>query len=340
MGSASRPDAAAAPAAVLEAAQRRSDARAAQDWATADELRAEIEAAGWRVTDWGTAFHLEPAHPADVEHGGEIRYGRSDAVPSRLGEAPTGVATVILAVELGDPAAVDAVTAAARHLPEGVDLVVVGDGIGDATAGGIHRALDDAPIAPERHEVVRMSEPVGRAAALNAGIRRATGAVVVVLDSSIQPTGDVVTPLVAALEDPDVAIVGPFGLMSADLRRFEEVVPSGDAGDDVAAVQGYCMAFRRADAIEHGQLDEGFRFYRNLDIWWSLAIRDRGEDGPPRRAIAVPDLPLVRAEPWAWRATPEAERDRLSKRNFYRILDRFRDRGDLTVNREAHRGRD
>ena len=316
---------------MLDAAQRRSEARAARDWATADDLRAEIEAAGWRVTDSGTAFRLEPAYPADVEHGGEIRYGRSDAVPSRLGEASTGVATVILPVELGDPSAVDAVTAAARHLPEGVDLVVVGDGIGDATAGGIHTALDASPIARGGHELVRTSTPLGRAAALNAGIRRATGAVVVVLDTSIQPTGDVVSPLVAALDDPGVAVAGPFGLSSAGLRRFGEVVPSGEAGVEVAAIQGYCMAFRRADAVERGPLDEGFRFYRNLDIWWSLALRDGGEDGPPRRALAVPDLPLVRSEPWAWSSTPARERDRLSKRNFYRLLERFRDRLDLAV---------
>ena len=331
MASASRPEAAAAPAAVLDAAQRRSDARAARDWATADELRAEIEAAGWRVTDSGTSFRLEPAHPADVEHGGEIRYGRSDAVPSRLDEPPAGVATIVLTVELGDPSAVDAVTAAARHLPDGVDLVVVGDGIGDGTAGGIHAALGDSPIARGGHELVRLSQPLGRATALNAGIRRAAGPVVVVLDTSIQPTGDIVSPLAAALDDPGVAVAGPFGLATDDLRRFEEVVPVGDDGVEVAAIEGYCMAFRRADAIEHGPLDEGFRFYRNLDIWWSLALRDAGEDGPPRRALAVPDLPLVRSEPWAWTSTAAAERDRLSKRNFYRVLDSFRDRLDLAI---------
>ena len=38
------------------------------------------------------------------------------------------------------------------------------------------------------------------------------------------------------------------------------------------------MAFRRADAAARGPLDERFRFYRNLDIWWSLVLRDEGED--------------------------------------------------------------
>jgi hypothetical protein len=41
--------------------------------------------------------------------------------------------------------------------------------------------------------------------------------------------------------------------------------------------------------------------------------------------------PLVRHEHRGWTSVPEAERDRLSKRNFYRFLDRFRDRLDLAV---------
>ena len=325
-----RPAASIPPAEIVEAAQRRSAARAERDWSTADELRAEIEAAGWRVVDAGTRFRLEPAHPADEEAGGEIRYGRSDAVPSALDRAPTGVATVVMPVDAGEPAALAAATAAVRHLQPGANLVVVGDGIDDATTSSIREALDAAPTSEGAHEIVRTSAPLGRAAALNAGIRRAIGAIVVVLDPSITAMGDVVGPLVAALDDPDVAVAGPLGLVTADLRRFEEVVPTKEAVA-VAAIQGYCLAFRRSDFVERGPLDEGFRFYRNLDIWWSLVLRDDGEDATPRRAMAVSDLPLARGEPWAWTSTPASERDRLSKRNFYRVLDRFRDRLDLAV---------
>ena len=82
------------------------------------------------------------------------------------------------------------------------------------------------------------------------------------------------------------------------------------------------MAFRRDDFRERGPLDEHFRFYRNLDLWWSLVLRDEGEDAPPRRALAI-DLPLTRHEHRGWTELPDAERDRLSKRNFYRIIDRF-----------------
>ncbi len=131
------------------------------------------------------------------------------------------------------------------------------------------------------------------------------------------------TPLTRALDDPTVAVVGGWGIVSTDLRKFEDA-PAGD----VDAIEGYLMAFRRADFAERGPLDERFRFYRNLDIWWSLALRDEGEGSPPRRALAI-EIPATRHEHRGWTSLSEAERDRLSKRNFYRILDRFGWRRDL-----------
>jgi hypothetical protein len=42
-------------------------------------------------------------------------------------------------------------------------------------------------------------------------------------------------------------------------------------------------------------------------------------------------LPAVRHEHRGWTAYSEEERDRLSRRNFYRFLDRWRDRPDLLL---------
>ena len=312
-------------------ARRRSDARAARDWATADALRAEIEAAGWKVVDAGTAFRLEPAAAPDVEVGGEIRYGRTEAVPSRLDDPESGLATVVI-VASTDPAETRAVAAAlAGTVPAGVDLVLVADGLPDRALEGV-RGEDLVSLAGEVPiELVRTSATLGQAAAINIGIRRARASIVLVIDPSIIPTGDVATPLAAALEDESVAVAGPFGLASSDLRRFDEVTAPASGTIDTTATQGYLMAFRRADAIERGPLNEGFRFYRNLDIWWSLVLRDEGEGSAPRRAVAVPGLELTQGEPRAWRDTPPAVRDRLSKRNFYRVLDRFRTRLDLAA---------
>jgi hypothetical protein len=307
------------PQEILAAAHERSAARAARDWEAADKLRDEIEAAGWRVIDAGTDFRLEPAHAPDVEEAGRVRYGRSTAVPSRLDEAPQGVATIVLVATDDAAGVVRAVDGLRAGAPTGTSIVVVDD----APDGGTDFAESDLG---EPVEVVSTSARLGQGAAWNIGIRRASAPIVIVLDPSIEPTGDVVTPLVAALEDPVAAVVGAFGLATDDLRRFREV-ESGPA----AAIEGYLMAFRRGDAAARGPIDERFQFYRNLDIWWSLVLRDEGADVAPRRAVVVPGLALIRHEHRAWERTPPPERERLSKRNFYRVLDRFGARQDLAV---------
>jgi cysteinyl-tRNA synthetase len=123
-----------------------------------------------------------------------------------------------------------------------------------------------------------------------------------------------------------VAVAGPFGVVSSDLRTFKEATPG-----DVDAIEGYLLAFRRSDFRERGPLDEHFRFYRNLDIWWSLVVRDGGEGGPHRRAVALAGVPLIRHDHRGWESLPAEDRVRLSKRNFYRVLDRFRHRDDLVT---------
>ena len=303
---------------VLSLAHDRAAARGAQDWEEADRIRVEIEAAGWKIADRGTDFALEPAHPPTVADGDAILYGSSESVPSRLAEPATSRATVVL-VATDWPADLErAIVALRAHAPAGTSIVVVADGPSADQAISL-------PAADATIEVVRTSERLGSGAAWNIGVRRANGSVVVVLDTSVEPTGDVITPLVAALDDPTVGVAGGYGIVSADLRSFEDAV----AGD-VTAIEGYAIAFRRDDAAARGPLDERFRFYRNLDIWWSLVLRDEGEGSPPRRAVALP-IPATRHDHRGWTSLPEAERDRLSKRNFYRIIDRFGWRRDLAT---------
>jgi Glycosyl transferase family 2 len=309
------------PEAVLSAAHERAQARAAHDWDTADRLRAEIEAAGWTIVDRGTDFALSPSTPPDIEEARGVRYGASRNVPSRLEEPPLGLATVVL-IATDWPADLQrALDVLRANGPDGVSLVVVADGPSEEQAA----ALDSLEGAEDGIEVVRTSERLGQAAALNAGIRRASGAVVVLIDTSVEPIGDIVTPLVGALSDDSVAVAGGWGLISHDLRSFEEA----KAGE-VDAIEGYCLAFRRTDYVARGPLDERFRFYRNLDIWWSLVLRDEGVGESPRRAVSI-ELPAIRHEHRGWASLPEVDRDRQSKRNFYRIIDRFGSRRDLLI---------
>jgi len=347
-----------APAEVQALARARSQARAAKDWQEADRLRAEIESAGWKVIDRGVRFELSRAHPPDVSDGDRTRYGHSGAVPSRLGEPPRGVATVVLVATDWPDDLARAIDAILGTAPTGTSIVVAaddpsaeqasaleqrsagsgGDPIGEAEAirdakadadldmATAARADEDASPGSDQGpplEVVWTSGRLGQAAALNCAIRRASAGIVVILDSSVEATGDVLMPLVRALDDKAVAVAGAVGLTTGDLRHFDEAPPG-----DVDAVEASCMAFRRAEYGERGPLDEHFRHDRNLDVWWSLVLRDEGPDAAPRRAVAL-DLPLRRHPRRDRHGVSEGERERLSRRNLYRIIDRFGKRQDL-----------
>ena len=313
------------PAGVEDLARRRADARAAHDFAAADVLRAEIEAAGWRVIDQGLRFRLEPMHPPDVEVAGRVRHGSSTSVPSRLADPATALATVVLLADRWPDDLGRALEGLRAHAPVGTQVVIVANDPtpeqADALGTPDERAL--APIAGASPEQVWTSAPLGHAAAANAGIRRAAGDVVILLDTSVEPTGDIVTPVVEALRDPSVAVVGGWGITSGDLRHFDDAGPG-----DVDAIEAYLQAFRRADYAARGPLDEHFRFYRNLDIWWSLVLRDGGEHGSHRRAVRL-ELPATRHAHRGYTSVSEPEREHLSRRNFYRIIDRFGQRRDL-----------
>jgi|EndMetStandDraft_8_1072994.scaffolds.fasta_scaffold137902_2 hypothetical protein len=296
-----------APDEILELARARSAARSVRDWAEADVLKDRIESAGWKVVDRGTEFALQPAHPPDLPEGDRVRYGWSGSVPSRLPEAPThGVTVVMPVVDATDrpSATLDAIRA---HGRADLEVVVVADG----------------PVSTDlaADEVV-LSAGLGHAGAINAGVKRAGGSIVVLVDPAVELTADAITPLVEALGDSTVAAAGAFGLASTDLRRFTPA-PAGEA----VALEDALLAFRRVDFAERGPIDEHFRLPGSAGTWWSLVLRDEGEDRRPRRALAL-DLPVVR--PSAERSLT-AEEARLAKRDFYRVLDRFGTRRDLLL---------
>ena len=165
------------------------------------------------------------------------------------------------------------------------------------------------------------TERLGWADARTLGMRRSRGEITVLLDTSLEPTGDFLAELVAAFDDPSVGIAGGWGVTSADGRQFEDAPPG-----EVDAIEGYCLAVRREALRTIGGFDRRFRFYRNADLDFSFAVRDAGW-----RAVRTEPLSLVRHEHRGWSSLPDDERDRLSRRNFYRFLKHWGDRRDLLL---------
>jgi cysteinyl-tRNA synthetase len=290
---------------VVRWAQERAAARAARDFEAADALRERIASAGWSVVDDAGGYRLEPA----VAPPTPIVRQRAQDVVSILDDTPDHDVTVHWVNE-GWPEDIErAIAGFRRHEGDrSVQYVVADVTDRDPTTWG------------DAVDVVWLEEGTGWAAARNAGLRRTRGAIVLVLDGSVEPTGDVFGPLEAGLADPEVGVCGPFGIVTRDLRQFDEA-----AAGDVDAIEGYLMAFRRETLLAAGLFDEKFRWYRTADIEYSFRIKDLH-----RRATVV-EVPVRKHEHRMWFETPPKQRASWSKKNFYRFLDRFRDRWDLLV---------
>jgi len=300
------------PAEIRRLLDDRTDARAANDWSHADALRDEIAALGWEVQDGSlgsTARPSLPTGPLATDSAGV------DAVASTL-ERP---ATVSASLQIVADEHLDdlrrLMTGLATHPPSVPwELVLVAN----APSFDVDALLAITPDVPS--SVVRTTERLGWADSRNLGMRRSNGVVTVLLDTSIEPTGDFLAPLVATFEgDPSVGIAGGWGVRSGDGRQFHKAPPGV-----VDAVEGYCLAVRREALRAVGGFDRRFRFYRNADLDFSFAVRDAGW-----RAVRTEALPLAQHEHRGYTALPDPERDRLSKRNFYRFLDHWGARDDL-----------
>jgi hypothetical protein len=293
------------PGDVVRLAEERAAARAAKDFAQADSLRDRIAETGWTVVDEPGGYRLES--PID-EEAPRVR-GRAGDVASVLGDEPDMDVTVHWVCE-GWPEDIERAIAGFRANEGGRSVQYV---IADVTGRS-------PSVWGDGVEVVWLEGGTGWGAARNAGLKRTRGRTALVMDGSVEPTGDVFGPIESALADDRVGLCGPFGIVTHDLRQFEEA-----RGGDVDAIEGYLIAVRRETMLAAGLFDEKFRWYRTADIEFSFRVRDLG-----KRATVV-DLPVTKHEHRMWFETKPEDRARWSKKNFYRFLDRFRDRWDLLV---------
>lgn len=275
------------PDEIARLVSKRAEARANRDWVRADEIKAQIEAAGWRVVDRGRRSSVHPAAPASIEVGGEVRYGSAADVPSAWTEPATARWTVVL-VASEEPGKLSRLLATLReHAPAGTQVVVVENDPSAAQAAALApEATDRATIGDREPEVLRTSVRLGYAAALNVGLRRAAGELVLLADGSAVPAGDALTPLATALAAEDVAAAGAYGLLAEEGTVFrpndlERVTPDPGADLEVAALEGAWLALRRDDIAEIDSIDEHFVTPAWLDVWLSLRLRvgDGESDG-------------------------------------------------------------
>lgn len=303
------------PDEILALSHQRDILRRRGQYARADALKREIEAAGYAIKDNPHGAHLRILPHIEVD--GTL-YRTARLVPSQLNEADTCVFSVnILAHNSFEQAqrCVESVLRFAQDTP--IEVMLVDNGSQDELSIWATTLRVSYPVV----HYVRVSRTIGEAEARNIGCKLSRGTYILLLNCDVELTGNIFTPLAATLADENIGITGLHGLTTSDLRHFEESEQA-----EVEAVDHRCMAFRRVLLKTVGLFDERYRYPSFMDVDFNFAVRDSGAS-----VVVTPSLPVQSLPALQESALSDAERTRLTRRNFYHFLGKWGDREDLLV---------
>ena len=307
---------AAVPAPIAERVRERDELRRQREYPQADELRHEIAESGYSLRDTSRGSLVLPRRLGEEF---TVLSDSTDA-PDRTGAPDQYEFSVNLLAHNSREDLERCIRSIEKHgYGRSIELVIVDNGSTDDTLAylqGLARGheLSESSGEPLDLQVLFADHNMGFAAGRNATMRASRGRYIVLMDTSIEVNGDIWEPLSQTLADRNMGVVGPYGLVTDDLREFRE-----DAGPDVDAIEGYLIAFRRALLPEVGWIDERFRFYRLADIHYSFFFKTSGY-----RALIVPQVAerLIKHPHREWYSLSEDEQATKSKKNY----DIFRDR--------------
>ena len=284
-----------APEQVHELARARQAARAEKNFALSDQLRDEIAAQGFEVVDVATGYELRPKKRfPSYESTRDVR-------PINSGKYEI---TVAMIVDGFHEDAVITIKTIKEHSQCAIAVLVIGD------PGKLVDQLD------ARTSLVHLTESLGWGECANALLRNITSEFVVIMDPSTRFTGDAITPVLAELKKREYVAVGWRGglvNLDDDWRSIED-----KGAGEVDVLFSYFLAVHREDALGAKGFSNRAIYYRNADIEFSLNLRH----GQGR--LLQMDLPLEQERHHGYYDTDEEFRELQSKKNYDRILERFR----------------
>ena len=282
------------PDSVTALAQARMDARAAKDFALADKYRDELLQAGFEVVDVAGGYELKPKKPYIT-----LAYPRD----IRTIDLEKDV-TVGLIVDGFTEDALETVKAIKANSDCGVAIISIGD------AGSLFEQMD------KRTYLISVNPGAAWGDCANVFLEKVQSKYVIIMDPSTRFTGDAITPVVQELEKGDYVAVGwRGGLVNTD-DEWRSVDDKGSGEVDV--LFSYFMAFNRLAMIEVGGFNPRALYYRNADIEYSLKIRQAGGK------LLQMELPLVQERHHGYHDVDPEYRDVQSKKNYDRILEKYR----------------
>ena len=292
------------PQEVIDLGTERQAARAAKDFALADKLRDQIAQLGWEILDIPGGFDFRAISRFPTVN----RVGDVQLLSSKRFDI-----TVAMVVDGFCEDASLSIKSIKTHATGSFAIAVLIVGTPD---------LKDLPDQlDERTFLVQVSSGCGWGEAANALLKNSPSELVVIMDPSTRFTGDALTPVVQELQAAEFSAVGWRGGLINTEAEWRETVDKGPGEVDV--LYSYFMAVNREDAIEAGAFNIRALYYRNADIEFSLRLRQA------KGRLLQMDLPLEQARHHGYYDADPDYRDAQSKKNYDRILDRFRGKNEI-----------
>jgi GT2 family glycosyltransferase len=187
-------------------------------------------------------------------------------------------------------------------------------------------AQDLADKYPNRVDVLHVDK-LGWSKAVAAILRAAKTELVAIADISTLLDGDALQPLVDLINlDKNVAAVGWRGVnIDLDSDWFESIPAKGE----VDQLLGYLILIKKQIGVNIPPHKDA-RFYRNADLEWSLSLREAGY----RLFTPVEELPISQGRHHGYFDTDVEFRDSESKKNYNRLLRRFKGKTEILAPRK------
>lgn len=284
-----------APESLHELGRARQAARADKNFALADQLRDQIAQAGYEIVDVVGGFELHEKSLVQVIT--DIQ---------KLKNLPKSDRSITVAIVVNGfhEDAVTSVNSIKAH--SSAEILVL----------ATQPAEDLSSIVDSHTHVIQLENDPGWGECANAALRIISTPFAVIMDPSTTFTGDAISPVLQELQKKDFAAVGWRGGLINIEDQWRSVDDKGAGEVDV--LFSYFLAVDKDAALQAGGFNARAIYYRNADIEFSLRLKHASGH------LLQMDLPLEQGRHHGYYDTEESFRDAQSKKNYDRILERFR----------------
>ena len=284
-----------APENLLELGRARQAARADKKFDLADQLRDQISQAGYEIVDVVGGFEL---------HAKSLIQVCADVQKLKNLPKSDRAITVAIVVNGFHADAITSINSIKAH--SNAEILIL----------ATEPAEDLSSIVDSHTHVIQLEKDSGWGECANAMLRIISTPYAVIMDPSTTFIGDAISPVLQELQKKDFVAVGWRGGLINIEDQWRSVDDKGAGEVDV--LFSYFLALDKDAALQAGGFNARAIYYRNADIEFSLRLKHASGH------LLQMDLPLEQGRHHGYYDTEESFRDAQSKKNYDRILERFR----------------